>query len=108
MGRVKIEGIRLIAPKDAKYARNRVVVNLPELEAFAAECIANGRCSDAVDIDKNPCLHADGTQGKTLWFDLKESQEGELFFQMWYPDAAPAPKPVAAPEPIAASEDIPF
>jgi hypothetical protein len=108
MGRVKIQGMKTIAPKDPKYARNRVVVNLPEFQAFAEECIANGRCTDAIDQDKNPILNKDGTQGKTLWFDLKESQEGDLYFQMWHPDAAPAPKPVAAPEPMAAPEDIPF
>ena len=108
MGKTYIGGMKTVAPKDPQFARARVVVNLAEFQAFAAECIANGRSSDAKDKDKNVILKKDGTPSQALWFDLKESQEGDLYFQMWYPDAEPAPKPVAAPEPMAAPEDIPF
>ena len=106
MGTTYIGGMKTIAPKDPKYARHRVVITLPDFEAFAEECIANGRCTDAMDENKNPVLNKDGTQGKTLWFDLKESKAGDLYFEMWYPDAAPAPKPAPAPEPV--DDDLPF
>ncbi len=108
MGKTYIGGMKTVAPKDSQFARACVVVNLAEFQAFAAECIANGRSSDAKDSEKNVILKKDGTPSQALWFDLKESKAGDLYFEMWYPDAAPAPKPVAAPAPEPVDDDLPF